>query len=146
MRKLSAECHMLFELLDSCNAKLKAEPDNIEIIRLRGIIYNVAEMYDKAIKDLNNVISELPNDQAAYYLRSDCHFNQGEYDLAKRDYLRALKIEFRDDQEFVKGYNEQTISKATIDSDEEKKDIEKILAHEKNRVVLNYIPSLDDQG
>ena len=32
-----------------------------------------------------------------------------------------------------------------IDSDEEKKDIEKILAHEKNRVILNYIPSLDDQ-
>lgn len=145
MKKLSAECQMLFGLMDSCNEKLNVEPDNIEIIRLRGIIYNVAEMYEKAIKDLNKVINLLPGDQEAYYLRSDCHFNQGEYDLAKQDYLRALKIEFQDDDEFVRGYTEQTISKATIGSEEEKKDIEKILAHEKNRVLSNYIPSLSNE-
>lgn len=143
MKKLSAECHLLFELLDSCNEKLKMEPENIEIIRLRGIIYNLAEMYDKAIKDLDKVIKGLPHDQSAYYLRSDCHFNKGEFNLAKQDYLRALKIEFKDNSEFVTGYTEQIISEATL-NDSEKSDIKKILSYEKNSAILNYLPALDD--
>lgn len=143
MKRLKAECEMVLELLEACNEKLKAEPDNIEIIKLRSVIHLVAHEYDNAIADLNRVIGNMPEDESAYYLRSDCHFNKGEYDLAKQDYLRALKIQFKEDSEFVEGYTNTVISEATMDSEEEKANIKKILDYEKKRVLFDYIPQLD---
>lgn len=144
MKRLKAEYEMVQELLEACNEKLKVDPNNIEIIKLRSVIHLVVHSYDEAITDLNKVINDLPQDENFYYLRSDCHFNKGEYDLAKRDYLRALKIQFKDDTEFVEGYTEQEISEATLDNDEEKATIKKILDHEKKRVLFAYnIPQLE---
>lgn len=136
---------MAHELLEACNEKLKHEPENMEIIILRGTIYNVTCSYDKAISDLTKAIKSMPDDERVYYLRSDCYFHKGKYDLAKRDYLRALKIQFKDDTEFVNGYTEKVISKAKVDSKSELKKIKKILAYEKKRVLLSYIPQLDIQ-
>lgn len=144
MKRLTAECEMAIELLDACYEKLKSEPNNMEIIILRGILHSVVHSYDKAITDLNKVINNLPDDERCYYLRSDCHFNKGEYDIAKRDYLRALKIQFKDDSEFVDGYTEKTISEATISSKSELKKIKKILDYEKKRVLLSFIPQLEN--
>lgn len=142
MKRLKAERKMVFELLEACNKKIEGEPNNIEIIKLRGIIYIVAHEYDKAITDLNKIISNMPEDEIAYYLRSDCHFSKGEYDLAKQDYLRALKILFKEDKEFVKGHTEKVILEATMDNEEEKATIKKILDHEKQRV-LDCIPQFN---
>lgn len=143
MRRLIAECNMAHELLEACNEKLRHEPDNMEIIILRGTIYNVTCSYDKAISDLTKAIKNIPNDERAYYLRGDCYFNKGEYDLAKRDYLRALKIQFKDDKEFVEGYTEQAISQATLSDEKEQDDIKKILDYEKKRVLFSFIPQLE---
>ena len=143
MKRLTAECEMVFELLEACDEKLGSEPNNMEIVILRGMLHNIVQAYDEAIADLNKVIKNTPEDERGYYLRSDCHFNKGEYDLAKRDYLRALKIQFKDDKEFVKGHTEKVISEAIIENEEEKADIKKILEHEKKRVLLSYIPQLE---
>lgn len=145
MKRLTAECKMVFELLDACNEKLRSEPGNFEIIILRGVLRNVVQSYDEAISDLNKVIKKMPQDERGYYLRSDCYFNKGKYDLAKRDYLRALKIQFKDDIEFVTGYTEKVISKVKMESKSELKKIKKILAYEKKRVLLSYIPQLEIQ-
>jgi len=144
MKKLKEQCEMIYELLDACNEKLTSEPSNIEIIQLRGILYSGVELYDEAIKDLDKVINSLPDDEDAYFLRCDCHYNKGEYDLANQDYLRALKIQFPDDEEFVKGYTEEVISKSTIDNNKELKDLKKTLEYEKKRILISYIPQLSD--
>lgn len=143
MKRLEAERKMIFELLEACNEKIKREPNNIGIIKLRGVIYIVAQEYDKAISDLNKIIHDVPEDQVTYYLRSDCYFNKGEYDLAKQDYLRALKLTLKDDEEFVTGHTEQVILGATMDSEEEKAIIKKVLDYEKERVLFDMLPQLN---
>ncbi len=144
MKRLKAECEMVLELLEACNEKIKVDPNNIEVMRLRSVLLLVANSFDEAIKDLDRIISTMPNDETAYYLRSDCHLNIGEYDLAKQDYLRALKIQFKEDTELVKGYTEQVILNAKMENEEEKKDIMKILDYEKKRALLTFIPQLED--
>lgn len=143
MKRLKAENDMIVGLLEACNEKLKTELGNMQIVKLRGVLYIVAQEYDKAICDLNKIINDLPEDEAAYYLRSDCHFNKGEYDLAKRDYLRALKIQLKEDEEFVTGHTEKVIQEATMDSEEEKATIKKILDFEKERVLFDLVPELN---
>ena len=143
MERLRAEREMILGLLESCNAKLEKEPKNTGIIKLRGIIYIVAQEYDNAISDLNSIINDTPEDDVAYYLRSDCYFNKGDYDLAKQDYLRALKLTLKDDEEFVKGHTEQVILEATMESEEEKATIRKILDFEKEGVLFDFVPELN---
>ena len=129
-------------LLDVCNEKLEIEPENIEVIRLRGILYNMDKLYDEAILDFDSVISHFPNNEKTYYLRSHCYFAKGEYTFAKQDLLRALKIENKDDLEFVEGCSEPNISEVSIKNEEEKKDMRKILEYEKNMAFLNYFSIL----
>lgn len=131
---------MICGFIDSCNERLKQEPNNIEIIRIRGILYNLAEKYDKAITDFKRIIDTLPADISAYYLKSDCHFSMGEFDLAKRDYMRALKLQF--DTKIT----ESDIEKAVILDDEDMKDIEKVLEYEKDQAIRNFIPNLISQN
>jgi len=131
---------MICGFLDSCNEKLKQEPDNINIIRIRGILYNLAEKYDKAITDFERIIDTMPSDASAYYLKSDCHFNKGEFDLAKRDYMRALKLQFETK------ITDSSIENAVILDQQDLKDIEKVLEYEKNQAIINYLPSIIEEG
>ncbi|MBI2271098.1 MAG: hypothetical protein HYU69_12200 [Bacteroidetes bacterium] len=131
-------------LLKTCNKKLKSEPENMQVIRIRGILNNIVQLYDEAISDLNRTINHFPNDATIYYLRSHCYFSKGLYDLAKQDYLRALKIEFKkEESEFVEGYSEAIILQASISGGEEEiKNMQKILEYEKIAALLKYIPIL----
>jgi tetratricopeptide (TPR) repeat protein len=131
---------MVCGFIDTCNEKLKQEPDNLDIIRTRGILYNLAEKYDKAITDFERIINEIPADISAYYLKGDCHFNKGEFDLAKRDYMRALKLQF--DSKLT----DSSIENAVIIDGQDLKDIEKVLEYEKNQAILNYLPNLMAEG
>jgi tetratricopeptide (TPR) repeat protein len=140
MRRMVLRQKMICGFLDSCNEKLRQEPDNISIIRTRGILYNLAEKYDKAITDFECIIDEMPSDVSAYYLKSDCHFNKGEFDLAKRDYMRALKLQF--DTKFT----DSAIENAVIIDEQDLKDIEKVLEYEKNQAILNFLPNLIAEG
>ncbi|MDO9001084.1 MAG: hypothetical protein Q7W45_15065 [Bacteroidota bacterium] len=140
MRRMILRQQMICEFLDSCNEKLKQEPDNINIIRIRGILYNLAEKYDKAITDFERIIDTMPSDASAYYLKSDCHFNKGEFDLAKRDYMRALKLQFETK------ITDSSIENAVILDQQDLKDIEKVLEYEKNQAIINYLPSIIEEG
>lgn len=131
---------MICGFIDSCNEKLKQEPDNINILRTRGILYNLAEKYDKAITDFERIIDTMPSDASTYYLKSDCYFNKGEFDLAKRDYMRALKLQF--DTKLT----DNSIENAVIIDGQDLKDIEKVLEYEKNQAILNYLPNLMAEG
>lgn len=127
---------MVCGFIDTCNEKLKQEPDNLDIIRTRGILYNLAEKYDKAITDFERIINEIPADISAYYLKGDCHFNKGEFDLAKRDYMRALKLQF--DTKIT----DIAIENAVIIDEKDLKDIETVLEYEKNQAILSYLSDL----
>lgn len=96
----------------------------------------LAEKYDKAISDFEHIINEMPLDVSAYYLKGDCHFHKGEFDLAKRDYMRALKLQF--DTKIT----DSSIETAIIIDEQDLKDIEKVLEYEKNQAILNYLPNL----
>lgn len=139
MRRMLLRQKMVCGFIDSCNEKLKLEPDNIDIIRTRGILYNLTEKYDKAITDFERIIGEIP-DASAYYLKSDCHFHKGEFDLAKRDYMRALKLQF--DTKIT----DSSIENAVITDEQDLKDIEKVLEYEKNQAILNFLPNLIAEG
>jgi len=136
MRRMILRQKMICEFLDSCSERLKQEPDNIDVIRIRGILYNLAEKYDKAITDFERIIATIPSDVSAYYLKSDCYFNKGEFDLAKRDYMRALKLQF--DTKIT----DSSIKNAVILDEQDLKDIEKVLEYEKNQAILNFLPNL----
>ncbi|MGQ0827972.1 MAG: tetratricopeptide repeat protein [Bacteroidota bacterium] len=140
MRRILWRQKMVCGFIDTCNEKLKQEPNNIDIIRTRGILYNLAEKYDKAITDFERIINEMPSDVSAYYLKSDCHFNKGEFDLAKRDYMRALKLQF--DTKIT----DSAIEKAVVIDEQDLKDIEKVLEYEKNQAILNFLPNLIAEG
>lgn len=121
-------------MLDSCNEKLKQEPDNISILRLRGILFNMAEKYEKALIDFQQLIITMPKDPSLYFLKSDCHFNMGEFNLAKRDFLRALQLDSQPD------IPESAIENAVILNAQELKEIEEVLEHEKNKAILQQFP------
>lgn len=140
MRRIVMRQKMICGFIDSCNEKLKEEPDSINILRTRGILYNLAEKYDKAITDFERIIDTMPSDVSAYYLKSDCYFNKGEFDLAKRDYMRALKLQF--DTKLT----DSSIENAVIIDGQDLKDIEKVLEYEKNQAILNYLPNLMAEG
>lgn len=142
MERLKEQSKMFKELLATCNTRLMSEPDNMEVFELRGLLYNVAEMYDKAIDDLNRVIKTLPDDGNAYYLRSDCHYMRKDFNLAKQDYLRALKAQMKDEKEFVSNHPEEVIKEAKIENQEELNDMKKILEFEKAKILLHYLPEL----
>lgn len=139
MRRIVMRQKMICGFIDSCNERLQGEPNNITIIRTRGILYNLAEKYDKAISDFKRIIDEMP-DAGAYYLKSDCHFNKGEFDLAKRDYMRALKMQF--DTKIT----ESAIENAVITDEQDLKEMEKVLEYEKNQEILNYLPNFISEG
>lgn len=136
MRRIVMRQKMICGFIDSCNEKLKQTPDNIKILRTRGILYNLAEKYDNAITDFQRIIDTMPSDASAYYLKSDCYFNKGEFDLAKRDYMRALKLQF--DTKIT----DASIENAAIIDAQDLKDIEKVLEYEKNQAILNFLPNL----
>lgn len=142
MERLKEQSDMFKELLATCNKRLMSEPDNMEVFELRGLLYNIAEMYDKAIDDLNRVINSLPEDGNAYYLRSDCHYGKKEFNLAKQDYLRALKVQMKEEKEFITNHTEEVIKEAKIESEQELSDMKKILEFEKARILFHYCPEL----
>lgn len=137
MKWLKEQHQMFKELLEACKEQLKNNPDDIELIQLRGTLYNWEQSYDEAIRDLNIVIDNSPENENAYLMRGDCYCHTGQYDLAKQDYLRAMKLQFHDDEEFVKGHTEEVISTSTIANEEELANIKRVLELEKERILLS---------
>lgn len=136
---------MINELIKDTDEKIRLEPGNVELKKLRALLYAASNLYDNALEDLDFVITQFPSDQQAYYLRSDCYINKEQYDLAKQDYLRALKIQFKDDKDFVNGYTEKVISEAKMENQDEIQAIKKILDLEKTQALAQFVPRSPDE-
>ena len=61
---------MLCHVVESCNKELLKAPNNIEILRTRGIAFNIAQKYGEAINDFISVLKVSPGDVSSYYLKS----------------------------------------------------------------------------
>lgn len=136
MKRIELRHKMICGFLDSCKEKLKQEPNNIDLIRTRGILYNLVEKYDKAIRDFEQIIDTMPKDVSSHFLKSDCLFKMGEFDLAKRIFLRGLQLDSDPD------IPESAIENAVISNDQELKEMEEVLEFEKNKAILAYLPQL----
>ncbi|HSH65397.1 MAG TPA: hypothetical protein VLB84_06240, partial [Bacteroidia bacterium] len=66
MKRIVLRNKMICHILDSCNKELQKEPQNVEILRTRGIAYSIAKRYMEAIDDLLRVINALPSDASSY--------------------------------------------------------------------------------
>lgn len=136
MRRIVLRHKMVCGFLDTCNEKLKRAPHDINILRTRGILYSLAEKYNKAISDFIEVLKEFPGDVSSYYLKSDCHYQLGEFEKAKQDFMRAVLLEDNPDIE------KKQIENILVPNETTLEEIEKILEYERNKAILSSFPDL----
>lgn len=136
MRRIVLRHKMVCGFLDTCNEKLKQAPHDINILRTRGILYSLAEKYNKAISDFIEVLKEFPGDVSSYYLKSDCHYQLGEFEKAKQDFMRAVLLEDNPDVE------KKQIENILVPNETTLEEIEKILEYERNKAILSSFPDL----
>ncbi|MCC7302395.1 MAG: hypothetical protein IT233_07125 [Bacteroidia bacterium] len=136
MRRIVLRHKMICHLLETCNKVLLDDPNNIDILRTRGIAFNLAKKYVEAIDDFINVLKALPDDVSAYYLKSDCHYQLGEFEQAKRDFMRAALLEDNPNIERTQ------IENVIVPEETELADVKKILEFERNKAILKSFPDL----
>ncbi|MCD4782265.1 MAG: tetratricopeptide repeat protein [Candidatus Eremiobacteraeota bacterium] len=59
----------------------------------RGAHYLNLKKYDEAIKDFNFTIKYRPNFAFAYYDRGRCYLRKGDYESARKDFLKSIKLD-----------------------------------------------------
>ena len=133
MKRIVLRQKMFRSLLESCNELLLEDPNNIDLIRTRGIALIVAQKYVEAINDLIEVLKALPDDVCSYYLKSDCHFQLREFEQAKQDFIRATLLE--DNPNIERRYIENVL----VPDETELGDIGKILEYERNKAILKNL-------
>lgn len=136
MKEILLRNKMICHILEGCNKALLKEPNNVELLRTRGIAFNLAKKYVEAIDDFLKVIKAMPEDASSYYLKSDCHFQLGEFEQAKQDFMRAALLE--DNPDIDKAQIENII----VPDETELADVVKILEFEKNKAILKIFPDL----
>lgn len=127
---------MIRHVLEGCDKALLKEPNNVELLRTRGIAFNLAKKYAEAIDDFLKVLNAMPEDASSYYLKSDCHYQLGEFEQAKQDFMRAALLEDNPD------IDKSEIKNVIVPEETELEDIVKILEFEKNKAILKSFPDL----
>lgn len=125
---------MVCHLLETCNTILLKEPKNIEILKTRAIALNIAQKYEEAIIDFIAILKLLPGDIDSYYLKSDCHYQLGEFEKAKQDFIRASLLENDPNTE------RSLIENVLVPKETELITIEKTLEYERNKLILKFSP------
>jgi tetratricopeptide (TPR) repeat protein len=139
MKRLLHRQKMVLNFINSCDEILAGEPDNIEMMRQRGLLYTIAGEYDKAIQDFERTIEAYLADAKTYYLKSDCHYNKGEFDQAKRDYMRAVSLQY------PAQFTEEDIKRAVILDDQDLNDIKTVVEQEKELAFVNFLRNFSAQ-
>lgn len=139
MKRLVHRQKIILDFIKSCDEILVEDSENIQIQKLRGLMYNIAGEYDKAIKDFEQSIRKMPTDFMAYYLKSTCHYDKGEFDLAKRDYMRGLKMQHST------SFSEEDINNAIILDDKDLSDIRTVIEHEKKQAIILFFGALNSE-
>lgn len=139
VKQLFIRQEMILGFIKSCDEALVDEPNNLEVLKLRGLMYEIAGEYDKALKDFESAVKVIPDDAVSYYLKSSCHYSKGEYDLAKRDYMRAVQIQY------PAKYTEEDINQAVILDEEDLGQIKTIIDSEKQQAIKRYYSALNPE-
>ena len=134
MKEILLRNKMIRHVLEGCNKALLKEPNNVELLRTRGIAFNLAKKYAEAIEDFLKVLNAMPEDASSYYLKSDCHYQLGEFEQAKQDFMRAALLEDNPD------IDKSEIENIIVPEETELEDIVKILEFEKNKAILKSFP------
>lgn len=69
---------------------LSKEPENTRALYFKAIVLQHIGKTDQAVPCLQRVLSQLPNDGAAWYLLGICHSRLGQ--PAEKDFLRAIQL------------------------------------------------------
>ncbi|MCC6372890.1 MAG: tetratricopeptide repeat protein [Bacteroidia bacterium] len=137
MNRNEIKHRMMMELLGNCNEAIALEPNNLDLIKTRGIVLNIIEKYKEAIRDFSKVLRTSTKDTACYYLRSESYFQLGDYAEAKRDFLKAVNIEQN------KGLTTAMLEDPEITKEIELADIKEILAFERQKAIRANFPSFE---
>ena len=75
----------------SCDALLKTEPNNVDLLFKRGVAKSNLGDYSGAIEDYNKALESEPNDANLYFNRAVAKAEAGDRDGAIRDYSEAIE-------------------------------------------------------
>jgi len=139
LKKIQLRHRQLQDFLDSCDEKLKKNPENAELLNMRALLLNLSLNYQKGIDELNKILERSQENADMYILRADCLMNMNELNLAKHDYLRALKLK---NPVTLAGMVESYIITETIRGDEEIQEMTQVILYEKNDIILRLLPGL----
>ena len=80
------------EAINTFNAAIKLDPENVEAWANVGNVYNALGNYDKAIEALNKAVDLNPNNGYAWICLGSSYNSKGDYDKAIECFERAQKI------------------------------------------------------
>jgi tetratricopeptide (TPR) repeat protein len=133
------------DLLNKINDLLSKEnTQDVSMMILRSLLYSKVNETDKAIADITKAIALDPKNITAYYVR--CHFNLDRqlYDLAKRDYARAFRLENSESEpELIKKYTDEFISTMKMENEFELHSIQKLANYESAKAYLELMDHID---
>ncbi|MBX9689111.1 MAG: tetratricopeptide repeat protein [Candidatus Obscuribacterales bacterium] len=88
----SAVGNQLLAVLNAQNAALAVNPKNKNALYMRGYLFGIIGCTSSAIGDLSKAIELDPNFAAAYTERGICYMDLKNYDRAKVDLERAMRL------------------------------------------------------
>ena len=91
MKKLQNTDPIITEALSFCRAALQATPKDPDILLLRGIVFLTSNQPKNAVLDFTDVINQVSVNEKSYFLRSKAYYELEEFDMALRDYIRAMR-------------------------------------------------------
>jgi len=91
MKKLDQTDPIITDVMSFCAATLSAVPKDPDILLLRGIVYLTSNRPKNAVLDFTDVIEQVPINERSYFLRSKAYYELNEFDLALRDYIKAMR-------------------------------------------------------
>ncbi|MEZ5344317.1 MAG: tetratricopeptide repeat protein [Pyrinomonadaceae bacterium] len=77
---------------DDLDKAIELDPDNIEALKFRGVMFNADERFAEAIADYTRLIEIEPRNAYFYKYRADTYKKQENFDAAIADYTKALEL------------------------------------------------------
>lgn len=93
---------------------LKEEPDNIELIKLSGLVSVNLNLWDDARRSFETVVKYKPEDATSLFYLGNCYDNNGDLISAKNTYLTVIKLR----PEYLEAYKNLCVDFMKLDDAE----------------------------
>ena len=93
---------------------LKEEPDNVELIKLAGLVEVNLNQWEEARKNFETVVKYRPEDATSLFYLGNCYDNAGDYISAKNAYLSVIKLR----PEYIEAYKSLCVALMKLDDSE----------------------------